>query len=60
MKKNQYTDILPPARVTKRARRWVRREAIRACGGNECALIRELVDAEMSRQRNGDRKRNAQ
>jgi hypothetical protein len=57
MRKYQYTETLPPARITKRARRWVRKEAIRACGGNECALLRELIEAEMSRQRHSDEKR---
>lgn len=57
MRKNQYTETLPPARITKRARRWVRKEAIRACGGNECALLRELIESEMLRQRHSDKKR---
>lgn len=57
MKKSKLGETLPPARVSKRARLWVRKEAKRACGGNECALLRELIEAEMGRQRHSDKKR---
>ena len=57
MKKSKLGETLPPARVSKRARLWVRKEARRAFGGNECALLRELIEAEMGRQRRGDEKR---
>ena len=56
MKKSKLGETLPPARVSKRARLWVRKEANRACGGNECALLRELIEAEMVRQRRSDKK----
>ena len=57
MRKNKLSETIHPARVSKRARLWVRKEAKRACGGNECALLRELIEAEMSRQRHSDKKR---
>ena len=56
MKKSKLGETLPPARVSKRTRLWVRKEANRVCGGNECALLRELIEAEMVRQRRGDKK----
>ena len=57
MKKTKFGETLPPVRVSKRMRAWVAKEAQRACEGNECALIRELIEAEISRQRHSDKKR---